>query len=494
EAAVPNDSQAAVVQNSRGALVRAISGNVTGRGTIFLVDSTARRFAFGAPLDEVRERLGYAETAPALVPIAWANALADGPELSIEAARKVTAGDAQTGLTPDGAGAAPLCEANDQPAWIRQSPWGLARLGAPQAWERYGRGAGIVVAVVDSGVEARNPHLRGAVTKGTSFTDNDIRPDGTTSIAMHGTAVATIIAAREVPPSKLVGVAPEATILPIRYFQSTSPEAVNSGNAPRPDRLAAGIRYAADHGAKVINVSSSQPTPDARLEEAVRYAQGKGALVVASAGNDREDNEPDGPRWPAAYPGVLGVTATDVHDQVTPFTIHSAAVDVAAPGQEVPVGMMALRDCLMAAGDSPPATSWATAYVSGAAALVWSAHPDATAEEVAYRLMASADRPLRGDRDDRRGWGVVNAYEAASMTLDPARPGPAMPGHKTVKQVEHVSQVSPGSPLTDPLQPARESVAWWSFLGAAGVGLLLLLTRWNRLVRGRSGTTRTMET
>lgn len=387
-------------------------------------------------------------------------------------------------LSPD-AVAAPSCEANDQPAWITQRPWGLTRLGAPQVWRQFGTGEGMLVAVVDSGVESRNPHLDGVVEKGTSFTDDDLRPDGTTAIAMHGTAVATIIAAQPVEPSEVVGVAPGARILPVRYYRSTSPEDVNSGNAPRPDRLAAGIRYAADRGAQVINVSSSQPTPDAALEQAVVYAQRKGSLIVASAGNDREDKEADGPRWPAAYPGVLGVTGTTVDDQVTEFTIHSPAVDVAAPGQHVPVGMMALRDCVVAAGDSPPATSWATAYVSGAAALVWSVHRDETAEEIAYRLMASADRPVRGQRDDRRGWGVVNAYAATVLTPDPAHPGPLLPGHEAHSEQVPEQRIAATSTRTDPLAGARASVVWWAMLGAAGLGTLLLLTRWNRLVRDR---------
>jgi membrane-anchored mycosin MYCP len=152
----------------------------------------------------------------------------------------------------------------------------------------------------------------------------------------------------------------------------------------------------------------------------------------------------------------------------------------------VPVALLAGRDCVEAAGGADPAASWATAFVSGAAALVWSAHPDESAEQIAYRLTTSADRPVRAQRDDTRGWGVVNAYEAVAMTPDPARAGPPLPGASAPVVQETVPPVDTGDPLVDPLAGARAAVVWWGLLGAAGLGLLLLLTRWNRLATGRA--------
>lgn len=383
----------------------------------------------------------------------------------------------------------PACSASES-EWIERPSWVVSRLGTADAWPLSGRGEGVTVAVVDGGVNDDNPHLQGQVLPGTSLVSAQAEPegndDGTTDYINHGTAIASLIAATAVPESGLVGIAPRAQILPVRFFSSTEEVDEAAGDGPTVARLAEGIRYAADHGADIINVSISQTGPDPVLEAAVQHAQSLDALVVASAGNRSEDDPEDAPRWPAAYPGVVGVTATDKADQVTDASLHSEAVDLAAPGQDVTAAFFDQKDCVYAPGDEDvPATSWATGYVSGAAALVQAAHPDESADQIAYRLMATADRPLRQERDDVRGWGIVQPYQAITMTFDPNRAGPVLPGAEPDLVVPEVEQMAAIEPRTDPLAERRDDVVWWGLLGLAGLGLLLLLTRWNRLTRRR---------
>ena len=396
-----------------------------------------------------------------------------------------TSGPPSAALTIDGP--LPECGASES-EWIEQPSWVVSRLGTNDAWPLSQRGRGVVVAVVDGGVNDGNPHLQGQVLPGTSLVSAQAEPegtfDGTTDFINHGTAIASLIAAKAVPESGLVGIAPRSEILPVRFFSSDDEQDLAAGNGPSVGRLAQGIRYAADNGADIINVSISQSGPDPGLQAAVEHAQSLDVLVVASAGNRGEQDEPDAPRWPAAYDGVLGVTATDQQDRVTESSLHSEGVDVAAPGQQVTAAFFDQKDCVYAQGDEAPATSWATGYVSGAAALVQAAHPGESAEQIAYRLMATADRPVRDRRDDVRGWGIVQPYQAIVMTVDPNRAGPLVPGAAAEVAAPEVGQVADIVPLTDPLAARRDDVVWWGLLGLAGLGLLLLLTQWNRLTRG----------
>lgn len=368
------------------------------------------------------------------------------------------------------------CGRGPEYTWIPEQPYAHTRLGLDDAWD-VARGQGVTVAVVDSGVEDGGEHLRDAVVPGTTFVTGDPDADGTGAVNNHGTAIASLIAARQVPGSGLVGVAPRAMVLPVRVFASTDEQDVVAGNGLRMDRIAAGIRYAVDAGARVVNVSLSSPTPDDDLEAAVAYAVSRDVLVVASAGNRDEADASDGPRWPAAYPGVLGVTAVDTADQVTDASVHSEAVDVAAPGQQVVSAWFDDKDCVNAPPPAAPQTSWATGYVSGVAALVASAHPDAPAEEIAYRIQASADRPVRAERDDRRGWGIVQPYAAMVMTLDPSRPGPPVPGAGTdAGTLDPPVERLAVREAEDELAPARATALWWALLGGSAVVFAALLT------------------
>jgi hypothetical protein len=151
---------------------------------------------------------------------------------------------------------------------------------------------------------------------------------------------------------------------------------------------------------------------------------------------------------------------------------------------DVLIAFHANGDCL--GGHEHAFTSWAAGFVSGLAAQLRERFPKESAEQIAYRIMASADRPRASERDDEQGWGQIRPYSALTMSLDPDRAGPALPGAKAVAPDTSVqSPVTPLAARTDPLAGARGQALWWS-LGAVGVGALALVLRpWVRGVTGR---------
>ena len=382
---------------------------------------------------------------------------------------------------------APTATADDcevgKTRYVSESSYAIAGLGIPQSWS-LATGKGVVVAVVDSGVDPGNAHLRGAVLPGTAFVPGD--PTGREDILGHGTGVAGIIAARFVDGSALLGAAPAAKILPVRVFQDED----TTGNQPvafPPDtgRMAQGIDWAVRHGADVVNVSmSTRPTDDAlpRLKAALALAHRKDVLVVASGGNQVEDAPFTQVRYPAGAPGVIGVAATNAAGTVDNWSIHGTHNDVSAPGADVLIAFHANGDCV--AGHDHAYTSWATGFVSGLAAQLRERYPKESADEIAYRIMASADRPRMSERDDAQGWGEIRPYTALSMTLDPGRPGPPLPGASRPGAMRTDPPVTPLAAQTDAMAPARVEAMWWGLAAVGLCALALVLRPWlGRLTR-----------
>ncbi|MGA5821503.1 type VII secretion-associated serine protease mycosin [Kitasatospora sp. NPDC094028] len=286
---------------------------------------------------------------------------------------------------------------------IRSSEWPLdaEHFKADQVWS-ISRGAGTTVAVVDSGVSASHPDLAGQVLPGTSLIGDgdDGRTD--TSGESHGTAIAGIIAGTggPAPGEGMTGLAPGAKILPIR---------VSSGNQVSAPLVARGIVWAVDHGARVINVSLGAPNPDPLLRQAVTYAMGKDAVVVASAGNEGDRGNP--PMYPAAFPGVVSVSGVNETGDFWKTSESGRGIVVAAPAAEIystnNQGRYVKAD----------GTSYAAAYVSATAALIRSAHPDLTAGQVIHRLITTTVE--RNNRPDPKlGFGRIDPISALSSTDD----------------------------------------------------------------------------
>ncbi|WP_163540719.1 S8 family serine peptidase [Occultella kanbiaonis] len=364
----------------------------------------------------------------------------------------------------------------DSPALVAASPPAFDALGVREAWE-LATGAGVVVAVVDSGVNVANVHLREGVLPGVNLVRGT--DPATTDAEGHGTVAASIIAARGVEGSGLVGVAPEAEILPVRVYYASSDEAQEQGVSLTADRIAAGIRWAAENGADVINVSLSTTENIPAMEEAVAVATANGALVVASAGNrDTSTVSEDVPRYPAAYPGVLGVSAVDVNGAwVAGASFAGEWVDVVATGQQVPSAFHWAGDCVQAPGDALPSSSWATAYTAGTAALVAQAHPDETPAQWAHRLMVTASRPQPAARDDQIGWGLVQPVAAIEFIDDGSAPGPPSPIHPAPEPAPAPTSGIDLSPIDDPMAPTRQIALWWLIGGVAFGALVVLIAR-----------------
>ncbi|MEU9295868.1 type VII secretion-associated serine protease mycosin [Streptomyces sp. NPDC048266] len=347
---------------------------------------------------------------------------------------------------------------------IRARQWGLEALHTTEAW-RTTKGDGITVAVLDTGVDAEHPDLEGSVLPGRDLVGFGASR-GDRAWARHGTAMAGIIAGHGHGydgEDGVLGIAPDAKILPVRVILEGTDKARDKARKTRGTALAEGIRWAADHGADVINLSlgddSKSAHPDAGEDAAVQYALAKGVSVVASAGNGGEKG--DHISYPAAYPGVIAVTAVDRYGTHASFSTRRWYATVSAPGVDIAI---ADPDRRYYEGWG---TSAAAAFASGAVALVRAAHPDLTPAQIKRLLIDTARNRPKGGRSDAKGYGTVDPAAAieAGARLKGADPKTTTSGYRG-------QYFGPG-----PLPAAEESrpIGLLAPL-AGGLGVLLLLT------------------
>jgi len=313
---------------------------------------------------------------------------------------------------------------------LQKQEWGLKAIHAPDAWKTT-KGKGVTVAVLDTGVDAEHPDLAHSVLGGRDFVGMGARR-GDRAWARHGTAMAGIIAGHGHGRGGrlgVMGVAPEARILPVRVLLEDSDSQRKKARDARGGALADGIRWAADKGADVINLSlgddSDSAHPEAREDAAVRYALRKGSVVVASAGNGGEEG--DHISYPAAYPGVIAVAAVDRYGARAAFSTRRWYASVAAPG----------KDVLIADPDERYYEGWGTsaasAFVSGAVALVRAAHPDLSPAQVKELVSDTARNTPEGGRSDALGTGVVDPSAAIEMgsNIKPRHQQPSRPPYRS---------------------------------------------------------------
>ncbi|MCX5383469.1 type VII secretion-associated serine protease mycosin [Streptomyces sp. NBC_00083] len=322
-----------------------------------------------------------------------------------------------------------LCAGPARADGIRDRQWELTAMHTQQAW-RTSKGKGITVAVLDTGVDGSHPDLAGQVLPG-----NDLigfgAGQGSRDWARHGTAMAGIIAGHghgAGDRSGVLGIAPEARILPVRVILESSDPARKQARETKGGALAQGILWAADNGADVINLSlgddSVSAHPEPAEDAAIQYALSKGAVVVASAGNGGDQG--DHISYPAAYPGVIAVAAVDRYGTHASFSTRHWYATVSAPGVDV---VIADPDRKYYEGWG---TSAASAFVSGAVALVRAADPGLTPAQIKKLLEDTARDAPDGGRDDARGYGMIDPAAAlsAAAKLKPAglRPESAASG------------------------------------------------------------------
>ncbi|MCD7440423.1 type VII secretion-associated serine protease mycosin [Streptomyces lincolnensis] len=301
-------------------------------------------------------------------------------------------------------------------ASTREEQWFLDAMKAEQMWKT-STGEGITVAVVDSGVDPDNPDLKGRVLSGKNFAP-DQPGDEHTDYDGHGTGMAGLIAGTGAygGGQGAFGLAPGVKILPIRMPDSDS--SANQAEADKQfDKVAPeAIRYAADAGAQVINISLGHTTGSPQLTDAVKYALTKGSLIFAAVGNSgTTTNQVE---YPAATPGVVGVAAVGRDLRRTAESEYGPQVDMAAPGEDM------LHACGSKTGlCESHGTSDATALASASAALIWSKHPTWTNNQVLRVMLNTIGAPTDGKkRNDAIGYGIVRPRIALQ---NPGDPGPA---------------------------------------------------------------------
>lgn len=286
----------------------------------------------------------------------------------------------------------------NDPAYEGGDQWGLNKIEGPKAWGITTGSSQVIIAVIDSGVDLDHPDLQNKVVAGWDFVNNDAYPDDDHS---HGTHVAGIAAAATNNALGVAGVSWDARIMPVKVL--------DSGGSGYMDDVIAGMEYAADHGAQVLNLSLGSVTSSSALQDAVNYARNRGAVVIAAAGNCGSGCIIGGQyyynplMYPASCQNVVGVAATTSTDGWASFSEHNTYVDLSAPG----VGIYSTIPNGYGYKDG---TSMATPFVSGLAALVLSRWPDYTPSQVETALFNNADDLGSSGRDDYFGYGRVNAF------------------------------------------------------------------------------------
>ncbi|WP_405086944.1 S8 family serine peptidase [Microbispora sp. NBC_01389] len=355
----------------------------------------------------------------------------------------------------------------------------LRTLDVDDAWQLT-KGAGVTVAVLDSGVDPDHRDLAGSVVTGRDFTSG-ANPRGVEPVRLHGTYMASLIAGHGHGPDGadgIIGVAPEARVLSVRVILEDEEPGFRTFNsdARYEGVVAKGIRYAVDHGAEVVNLSLSKDMPTKDERAAIRYAISKGVVLVAAAGNDGAGKQTAPYSYPAAIPGVISVAAVTSTLRRASFSNRNSSVMVAAPGVDV-LGAGPGDEYWVGRG-----TSQATALVSGIAALIKSRHPRMSPALVAQALSSSPER--KGPYNTGTGFGVVNAYRALSVAATLAR-------HRAVASGAGV--LNPSRPLRtaaggqEPIVVVRRDtgaillyggIALAAFAGSgAGLAVLLVLAR-----------------
>jgi subtilisin family serine protease len=292
--------------------------------------------------------------------------------------------------------------------------WWLSHVGADRATPP---GPGVPITIIDSGVDPSHPEFAGRPN--TTFL-NDQTVNGKDEY--HGTAVASIAAAPE-NGAGLVGIYPQAAL---QSWDASPTLTVLDFSAVQ------GIQAAAQHCPGVINLSFGSTRPDSQMEQAILTAFHQGCLVVAASGNSGEQGSP--PTYPAAYPHVLTVAATDETDQVASWSTTSPTLDLAAPGADITAAVPFSKS--PTGYFSPLAgTSFSAPIVSAAAAWIWTVRPDLDVTQI-FDLLRSSARDIGATGfDNAAGYGLLDipaALTAPAPARDPYEPN------------DDIAQVAPG--------------------------------------------------
>jgi subtilisin family serine protease len=278
---------------------------------------------------------------------------------------------------------------------IRDQQWHLDYLHIDQA-HTISTGKGVVVGVIDTGVDAGHPDLAGSVLPGADL-DYTHGADGQTDRDGHGTAMAGLIAAH----GGALGIAPDATILPIIVGPSSRSNAID---------------YAVEHGATVLCLAYVEQSSDPYEDDAIARAIAQDVVVIAGIGNAPTDRI----QYPAAYRDVVGAAGVDRNGDHAEISVITPTADLAAPAVQIHTTASRIAqgtDYAETTGTSP-----ATAIIAGVAALIRAKYPDMPAAEVIHRMTATAIDKGAPGRDDEYGYGIVDPVAALTADVPPLTP------------------------------------------------------------------------
>lgn len=278
------------------------------------------------------------------------------------------------------------------------SEWHLTKIGAPTAWDT-SQGAGVTIAILDSGVDVNHPDLVARLVPGYNiYSDNS----DLTDVCGHGTAVAGVAAASSNNATGVAGVAGAASLMPIRvaYADSTT-----GGCTAYYSTIASGLTYAADHGARVANISYGGVAGSSTIMSAANYMKSKGGLVFVSAGNNNIDENitSDG--------SMIAVSATDTNDAKASFSSWGSFVTLSAPGVSI------VTTDNSGGYSTWQGTSFSSPLTAGVAALLMSARPDLSGAQVQSLLYSTAVDLGAAGLDPVFGYGRVNAAAAVQAAV-----------------------------------------------------------------------------
>ncbi|MFE5262673.1 S8 family serine peptidase [Streptomyces coelicoflavus] len=328
---------------------------------------------------------------------------------------------------------------------VQSEQWYLGPMQAEKMWKT-STGEGIKVAVVDTGVNPDTPSLKGQVL--VDEVPKQVAYGATDDYEGHGTTMAELIAGTGADGG-IQGLAPDAEIVPYRVDLGGLLNEKEKKLAPTPWDV---IKAAADSDVRIISMSMGAPLYEPEFEAAVRYAASKGKMLIAAVGNEGQDSGYIA--YPAAYPYVIGVSSIDDKSRISDFAQSGRYVDLVAPGENIPGYCEGNLDeyCHHRQG-----TSAATAITSAAAALIWSAHPDWTANQVTRSLIDTAGRKWPKDKPTATaGYGTIRPrsvladpnYDAGEPYSDPLRKENTQEEEKLVTEIPPASASASEKPST----------------------------------------------
>ncbi len=295
----------------------------------------------------------------------------------------------------------------NDPSW--GSEWAQHLLNMPALWGRTTGSPEIVIATVDSGVDPTVPDLKGQLVPGWDFIQNDATPRDTDS---HGTQLASVIVGRGNNGIGMAGYCWDCKLMPVR---------VSAGGATSQSMIGQGIRWAVDHGARIVVTGLNAPgPPDGGLADAVSYARNQGVLVVVSAGNTGLSDY----RYPAAFTGALAVAATSDSDGLYFWSTRGPWVQLAAPGCQI------VYDPEVGPG-TLCGTSFTPGAVAGIAGLLLSLRPGITANQL-YDALIKSSKPIVGIGGGRVDPIAALAALGLGDATSPSSPPPPSPAPSSV--------------------------------------------------------------